>query len=131
METMRAEPIADGHEPMTSVDVVPMVLCLSHGQVHSQVSDNTLFLKNAGIPTSSARTETSAERMLREQLVAKQESIANLVEQVDELKRMIEKTEREFEEFKIQQQEEYNKLHEDIMRFSSSSGNSQSSTLLS
>ena len=64
--------------------------------------------------------------MLWEQLVAEQESSANLIEQVDELKRKTEKTEREFEEFKIQQQEEYNKLHEDIMPFSSSSGNSQS-----
>ena len=61
--------------------------------------------------------------MLREQLVAKQKSFTNLIEQVDELKRKTEKTEREFEEFKIQQQE-YNKLCEDIMRFSSSSGNS-------
>ena len=42
---------------------------------------------------------------------------------MDELKRKTEKTEREFEEFKIQQQEEYNKLREDIMRFGSSSGN--------
>jgi hypothetical protein len=42
---------------------------------------------------------------------------------VDELKRKTEKTKRDFEEFKIQQQE-YNKLREDIMRFSSSSGNS-------
>jgi hypothetical protein len=49
---------------------------------------------------------------------------------VDELKRKAENTEKEFEEFKIQQQEEYNTLREDIMRFSSSSGNSQSSTLL-
>ena len=70
MKTMRAEPVADGHEPMTSADVVPIVLCLSHGQVHSQVSGNTLFLKNAGIPTSSAKTETAAARMHREQLVA-------------------------------------------------------------
>ena len=61
--------------------------------------------------------------MLQEQLVAKQESSANLVEQVDEIKRKTKKIEREFEEFKIQQQE-YNKLREDIMRFSSSSGNS-------
>jgi hypothetical protein len=45
---------------------------------------------------------------------------------VDELKRKAENTEKEFEEFKIQQQEEYNKLREDIMCFSSSSGNSQS-----
>ena len=130
METMRAEPVVDGHEPMTSVDVVLTVLCLSHGQVHSQVSGNTPFLKNAGILTSSVRTETSAERMHREQLVTEQKSSANLIEQVVELKRKIEKTEKEFEEFKIQQQEEYNKLCEDIMRFSSSSSNSQSSTLL-
>ena len=45
--------------------------------------------------------------MLREKLVAEQKSSANLVEQVDELKSKTEKTEREFEEFKIQQQEEY------------------------
>ena len=68
--------------------------------------------------------------MLREQLAAKQESYAALVDQVDELKRKTEKTEREFKEFKIQQHEEYNKLREDIMRFSSSSSNSQPSTLL-
>ena len=55
MKTMRAEPVADGHEPMISADV-PTVLCLSHGQVHSQVSGNTIFFKNAGIPTSSAKT---------------------------------------------------------------------------
>ena len=68
--------------------------------------------------------------MLQEQLVAELESYTNLIEQVDEVKRKTKKTEREFEEFKIQQQEDYNKLREDIMRFSSSSGNSQSSTLL-
>ena len=103
METMRVELVADGHEPMTSVDVVPTVLCLSHGQVHSQVSGNTLFLKNADIPTCFTKIETSAEIMLREQLVAEQERSANLVEQVEELKRKAEKTKREFEEFKIQQ----------------------------
>ena len=119
METMRAELVADGHKPMTSADVVPKVLCLSHGQVHSQVSSNTLFLKNAGIPTSSTRTETLAERMLQEQLVVKQESSANLVEQVDELKRKTEKTERELEEYKKRQQEEYNNLCELCTCFSS------------
>jgi hypothetical protein len=82
------------------------------------------FLKNASNPIGSARTETSAERIFQEQLVAKQESSTNLIKRVDELKRKTEKTEREFEEFKRQQQEEYNKLREDIMRFSSSSGNS-------
>jgi hypothetical protein len=43
MKTMQAESVADGHEPMTRADVVSQVLCLSQGQVHSQVSDNTLF----------------------------------------------------------------------------------------
>jgi uncharacterized protein YlxW (UPF0749 family) len=80
---------------MTSADVVPMVLCLS------QVNCNTLFLKNVGIPSSSTRTETSAEKMLWEQLVVEQKSFTNLVEQVDELNRKTKKTEREFEEFKI------------------------------
>ena len=41
--------------------------------------------------------------MLREQLATKQESSAALVDQVDELKRKTEKTEREFEEYKKQQ----------------------------
>ena len=65
--------------------------------------------------------------MLWEQLAVKQESFAALVDQVDELKRKTEKTERELEEYKKRQQEEYNNLHELCMCFSSS-GNSQSST---
>ena len=31
MEAMQAEPVADGQQPMTSVDVVSKVLCLYHG----------------------------------------------------------------------------------------------------
>jgi hypothetical protein len=104
---------------MTSADVV--------SKVPSQSSGNTRFLKNASISTSSTRIEISEERMLWEQFIAEQESSAALVEQVNELKRMTKKTEREFEEFKKQQHEKYNKLREDIMRFSSSFGNSQSS----
>ena len=65
--------------------------------------------------------------MLREQLAAEQESSAALVDQVDELKRETETTERELEKYKKRQQEEYNNLHELCTRFSSS-GNSQSST---
>ena len=124
---MQAEPIADGQQPMTSVDVVCKVLCIYQGKAHSQGSDNNLFLKNAGIQTSSTRTETSAERMLWEQLAAEQESSAVLVDQVDELKRKTENTKRELEEYKKRQQEEYNNLHELCTRFSCS-GNSQSST---
>ena len=65
--------------------------------------------------------------MLREQLAAEQESSAALVGQVDELKRKTKKAERELEEYKKRQQEEYNNLRELCTRFSSS-GNSQSST---
>ena len=130
METMQVEPIADGQQPITSADVVCNVLCVHQGKAPSQGSGINLFLKNVGIQTSSTRIETSAERMLRERLIAEQESSANLVEQVDELKRKIEKTEREFDMFKIQQQEKYNKLCEDMTRFSSSCSYSQSSTLL-
>ena len=90
METIRAEPITD---------VVSKVL--------SQASCNTFSLKNAGIRTSCSR--------LRERLAAHQESSVVLAEQVDQLKRKAENTDGEFEEFKKQQQEEYNKLREHIM----------------
>jgi bacterioferritin (cytochrome b1) len=84
-------------------------------------------LRNAGIQTSSTRTETSVERMLREQLAAEQESLAALIDQGDELKRKTKKTKRELEEYKKRQQEEYNNLCELCTRFNSS-GNSQPCT---
>jgi hypothetical protein len=52
---------------------------------------------------------------------AAQKSSIVLAEQVDQLKRKAENTDREFEEFKKQQQEEYNKLCMLV-----SAGNSQS-----
>jgi hypothetical protein len=112
MKTIQSGHVVNGQEPMTSADVVSKVIYLSQGKVPSQSSGNTHFLKNASIPTSSTRTEISEERMLWEQFIAEQESSAALVEQVNELKRMTEKTEREFEKFKKQQQEKYNKLRE-------------------
>ena len=127
MEAMQVEPVADGQQPMTSADVVCKVLYIYQGKAPSQGSGNNLFLKNAGIQTSSTRIETSNERMLWEQLTAKQENYVALVDQVDKLKRKIEKTERELEEYKKRQQEEYNNFCELCTRFSSS-GNSQSST---
>ena len=78
METIRAEHVAD---------VVSKVL--------SQASRNTFSLKNAGIRTSFSR--------LWEWLAAHQESSAVLAEQVDQLKRKAENTDREFDEFKKQQ----------------------------
>ena len=56
---------------------------------------------------------------LQEQLAGEQESIAALVELVDELKRKTEGSEREFEKFKKQRQEEYNRLYEQVMCLSS------------
>ena len=84
---MQAEPVVDGQQPMTSADVVCKVLYIYQGKAPSQGSGNNLFLKNAGIQTSSTRTKTSAERMLREQLATEQESSAAIIDQVDELKR--------------------------------------------
>ena len=125
METMKAEHVANGQQPMTSVAVVCKVLCIYQGKAPSQGSGNNLSLKNAGIQTSSTRTKTSTERMLWEQLAA-EESNAALVGLVDELKRKMEKARREFEEFK-KRREEYNRLYEQVMHLSSP-GNSQSST---
>ena len=49
METMQAEPVTDGQQPMTSADVVCKVLYVYQGKASSQESGNNLFLKNAGI----------------------------------------------------------------------------------
>ena len=76
-------------------------------------------MKNAGILRSSTRAEILAEMTLREQLASEQESTSKLVELVDELKVMTEKAERMPEEFKQQQQEEYNRLSELVLRLSS------------
>ena len=127
METMQEDPVADGQQPMTRLDVVCKVLCISQGKVPPREAAIAFFLKNAGIYTSSTRAETLVERTLWEQHAAEQESSATLVDQVDELKSKTEKTEREFEQYKKQQQEEYNNLRELCMHFSSSS-NSQCST---
>ena len=76
-------------------------------------------MKNASILRSSTRAETSVEMTLREQLAGEQESTSELIELVNELKVRTEKAERELEEFKQQQQEEYNRLCELVLRLSS------------
>ena len=119
MEAMQAEPIADGQQPMTSANVVSKVLCLCQGKRPSQTSSKNHFLKNAGILRSSTRAETSPEMTLRKQLAGVQESTSELVELVDELKVTTENAERELEEFKQQQQEEYNRLSELVLHLSS------------
>ena len=116
---MQAEPVADGQQPMTSADVVSKVLCLYQGKRPSKASSKNHFLKNVGILRSSTRAETSVKMTLREQLAGEQKSTSKLVELVDELKVRTEKAERELEEFKQQQQEEYNRLNELVLRLSS------------
>ena len=56
---------------------------------------------------------------LQEQLASEHEGTSKLIELVDELKVRTEKAERKLEEFKQQQQEEYNRLSELILRLSS------------
>ena len=119
MEAMQAEPAADGQQPMTSANVISKVLCLSQGKRPSQASRKNFFLKNAGILRSSTRADTLAEMTLQEQLAGEQESTAALIELVDELKRKTKESKREFEEFKKQQQEVYNRLCKQVMRLSS------------
>ena len=119
MEAMQDEPVANGQQPMTSVDVVSKVLCLYQGKRPSQASSKNLFLKNAGILRSSTRAETSAEMTLQKHLPGEQESTFELIELVDELKVRTENAKRELEEFKQQQQEEYNRLSELVLRLSS------------
>ena len=119
MEAMQVEPITDGQQPMTSANVVSKFLCLYQGKRPSQASSKNLFLKNVGILRISTRAETSTEMTLWKQLAGEQESISELIELVDELKVRTEKAERELEEFKQQQQEEYNRLSELVLRLSS------------
>ena len=119
MEAMQAEPIADGQQPMTSADVVSKVLCLYQGKRSSQASSKNLFLKNVGILRSSTRAETSVEMTLQEQLAGEQESTSELIKLVDEQKVRTQKARRELEEFKQQQQEEYNRLSELVLCLSS------------
>ena len=56
---------------------------------------------------------------LQEQLAGEWENTSELIEPVDELKVRTEKAERQLEEFKQQQQEEYNRLSELVLRLSS------------
>ena len=119
MEAMQTEPVTDGQQPMTSADVVSKVLYLYQGKRPSQASNKNLFLKNVGILRSSTRAKTSAEMTLQEQLAGELESISELVELVDELKVRTEKAKRELEEFKQQQQDQYNRLYELVLCLSS------------
>ena len=127
MQTLRAEPITDGRQPMTCADDVSQRLFLSGVHANSQGSGNAPFLKNDGTPTSPHRTATSNQRMLQEEISAGHVSSDAIIEEVDHIKRLAEQIRLEIEEFKRQRQAEISELREDIMRFRSS-GNSESLT---
>ncbi|RCV32422.1 hypothetical protein SETIT_7G001500v2 [Setaria italica] len=85
METMWAEPIADGQPPLPSADVVSKVL--------SQNSSNTTFLKNASIPIGSSKSQLAVEEVLRQELASERQGSAVLHQQVEELKKKTEEAE--------------------------------------
>ncbi|KAF8647227.1 hypothetical protein HU200_065451 [Digitaria exilis] len=88
MQVVRAEAIAVGTPPLTSVEVVNMVL--------SQDSSNGTFLKNAGIAECSSRSRSSGEDALHSQLAAEKECSAALQAQMDVLKKDNERTKSDF-----------------------------------
>lgn len=94
--TLRAQPI--GESLMPSVETVSSKVFVS------QNSSNDTFFNNVGILTSSTKIKTLKERALQELTAEKQGSTA-LHQEVDELNKKLAKTQREFEEFKKQQEE--------------------------
>lgn len=97
MEALRAQPIAEGETPVSSVQVVSQVL--------SQKSSH-IFLKSVGIkPVASSKSSSSNESELREQLSA--EATAAVQGELDDLKKRSEeaeeklaRTQKELEEYK-------------------------------
>ena len=81
MQALRAEPVAEGETPPSSVQVVSKVL--------SQNSSHH-FLKSVGIKTpTSSKSSSSKESELREELAA--EAAAAVQVELDELKKKMKK----------------------------------------
>ena len=81
MEALKAAPIPDGDEPISSAQIVAQVL-------NEDSSMSNTFLKNAGLQSRcSSRSVSSTERELREQLEAEWQAKAALQEEVDALKK--------------------------------------------
>ena len=99
MQALRAEPVAEGETPPSSVQVVSKVL--------SQNSSHH-FLKSVGIKTlTSSKSSSSKESELREELAA--EAAAAVQVELDELKKKNKeaeekhaRTQMELEEYKKQ-----------------------------
>ena len=81
METLKAAPVPDGEEPISSAQIVAKVLT-------EDSSMSNTFLKNSGLQSRcSSRSVSLTERELREQLEAERQAKAALQEQVDALKK--------------------------------------------
>ena len=81
MEALKAAPIPDGDEPISSTQIVAKVL-------NKDRSMSNTFLKNASLQSRcSSRSVSSTERELREQLEAERQANAALQEEVDALKK--------------------------------------------
>ncbi|KAF0928072.1 hypothetical protein E2562_037664 [Oryza meyeriana var. granulata] len=104
METMMAEPIADGETPRSSAEVVSKVL--------SQTSANNTFLKNACLQKSCTKTSTSSEKELWEQLEAEKQGSAVLQEL-----HVLKKKSEEKEEALAKTQEEMAKTQKELQEF--------------
>lgn len=103
MEALRAEPVAEGETPVSSVQVVSKVL--------SQNSSHH-FLKNVGIkPVASSRSSSSNESELREQLAAEKQASAAVQGELNDLKRRSEEAEEKLARTQ-KDLEEYKKLTE-------------------
>jgi len=109
MQALRAEPVAEGETPPSSVQVVSKVL--------SQNSSHH-FLKSVGIKTpTSSKSSSSKESELREELAA--EAAAAVQVELDELKKKNKeaeekqvKTQMELEEYKKQTEKNTKELEE-------------------
>jgi len=81
METLKAAPVPDGEESISSAEIVAKVLT-------EDSSMSNTFLKNAGLQSRcSSRSVSSTKRELREQLEAERQANAALQEEVDALKK--------------------------------------------
>ncbi|KAG2565930.1 hypothetical protein PVAP13_7NG128385 [Panicum virgatum] len=81
MGALKAAPVPDGDEPISSAQIVAQVL-------NEDSSMSNTFLKNAGLQSMcSSRSVSSTERELWEQLEAERQANAALQEEVDALKK--------------------------------------------
>jgi len=80
METIHAKDVADGQPPLSSVEVVSIVI--------SPDSSNSTFFKNAGIATASSKIPSARGQALHQQLATEKQGVATLHEMYVDLRKM-------------------------------------------